>query len=186
VAVDAVVDGVALSVVAVVVVDAVGEGIALSVVVAVTVEVGVEVADADGEGNAVAVQVAGSVEVVNGVDVLASEDAGVSLGGSGVAVQLMVGVSLGTRGVEVPLGIGVGVTAADAGAAVLPAVGAGVALALGEGVSAGARVVNPTSALETVLITKPATNSPLTGKKRRCCWVMLSPWDPRCIGTRLL
>ena len=143
----------------VVVVDAVGDGAALSVIVAVTVEAAVGVADAVDEGSAVAVQVAVSVESVDGVDVLASVGTGVSLGG---------------KGVDVTLTSGAGVTAVDLGTAVGVALAAGV----GESIVACARDVNPTSELETMLMTRPATSSPLAGRQRRCRWVILFPLGP--------
>jgi hypothetical protein len=161
----------------VVVVDAVGDGAALSVIVAVTVEAAVGVADAVDEGSAVAVQVAVSVESVDGVDVLASVGTGVSLSGVGVALLPppgVNGVSSGGKGVDVTLTSGAGVTAVDLGTAV------GVALAAGVGVSIGAcaSAVNPTSELETMLMTRPAASSPLAGRQRRCRWVILFPLGP--------
>jgi hypothetical protein len=151
-------------------VDAVGDGAALSVIVAVTVEAAVGVADAVDEGSAVAVQVAVSVESVDGVDVLASVGTGVSLGGVGVALL----PPPGGKGVDVTLTSGAGVTAVDLGTAV------GVALAAGVGVSIGAcaSAVNPTSELETMLMTRPAASSPLAGRQRRCRWVILFPLGP--------
>ncbi len=155
-------------------VDAVGDGAALSVIVAVTVEAAVGVADAVDEGSAVAVQVAGSVESVDGVDVLASVGTGVSLSSVGVALlppSGVNGVSSGGKGVDVTLASGTGVTAVDLGTAV------GVALAAGVGVSIGAcaSAVNPTSELETMLMTRPAASNPLAGKQRRCRWVIFPP-----------
>jgi len=132
------------------------------------------VADAVDEGSAVAVQVAGSVESVDGVDVLASVGTGVSLSSVGVALlppSGVNGVSSGGKGVDVTLASGTGVTAVDLGTAV------GVALAAGVGVSIGAcaSAVNPTSELETMLMTRPAASNPLAGKQRRCRWVIFPP-----------